>query len=275
MQRRGLALGAVAMLLPASLAALGPAHPQDPPAATAAHAAADPADAPNPADPVDAPDAAPVRIMPLGDSITGSPGCWRALLWRRLPARRVDFVGTRPARPCGFAHDGRHEGHSGYLATDVAARGLLPGWLSATDPDVVMMHLGTNDVWRHRSAAAILAAFTTLVGQMRAANPRMTILVAQVLPMDPAGCAGCARRVAALNAAVPGWAAALSTPRSPIAVVDQWTGFDTAADTSDGVHPNRAGDRKIAARWYPALLAALSRPPSPPGRTSRPGPPSD
>src|SRR4051812_34204913 len=26
----------------------------------------------------------PVRIMPLGDSITGSPGCWRALLWNRL-----------------------------------------------------------------------------------------------------------------------------------------------------------------------------------------------
>ncbi|MCO6716812.1 cellulose-binding protein, partial [Streptomyces sp. CHB19.2] len=30
-----------------------------------------------------APYATPVRVMPLGDSITGSPGCWRALLWNR------------------------------------------------------------------------------------------------------------------------------------------------------------------------------------------------
>src|SRR5688572_20982217 len=28
--------------------------------------------------------AAPARIMALGDSITGSPGCWRALLWKHL-----------------------------------------------------------------------------------------------------------------------------------------------------------------------------------------------
>ncbi len=28
--------------------------------------------------------ATPVRIMPLGDSITGSPGCWRSLLWNQL-----------------------------------------------------------------------------------------------------------------------------------------------------------------------------------------------
>jgi len=26
----------------------------------------------------------PVKIMPLGDSITSSPGCWRALLWTNL-----------------------------------------------------------------------------------------------------------------------------------------------------------------------------------------------
>ncbi|ROP27770.1 SGNH/GDSL hydrolase family protein [Couchioplanes caeruleus] len=264
MQRRRLALGAAALLLPPALmVTLGrepaPGLPS-PPAARAG--------TPPPA----TPPRVPVRVMALGDSITGSPGCWRALLWRRLPG--VDFVGTRSARRCGFAHDGRNEGHSGFLATDVAARELLPDWLSATHPDVVMMHLGTNDVWRNRPVAAILTAFTTLVAQMRASNPRMRILVAQILPMDPAGCGACGRRVAALNAAVPGWAASLATAGSPITVVDQWSGFDTATDTPDGVHPNRAGDRKIAVRWYPALLAAVSRPPARPARTSRPGPPS-
>jgi hypothetical protein len=62
----------------------------------------------------------PVKIMALGDSITGSPGCWRALLWQMLPAAEVDFVGTLPPQGCGFPYDGENEGHGGYLATNVA-----------------------------------------------------------------------------------------------------------------------------------------------------------
>lgn len=201
-----------------------------------------------------------VRVMPLGDSITGSPGCWRALLWQQLQQAghtEVDFVGTLPAQGCGFTYDGDNEGHGGYLATNIANQGLLPGWLAATDPDVVLMHLGTNDVWSSLPPATILASFTTLVAQMRASNPAMKILVAQILPMNPSNCAECAQRVTAFNAAIPAWAAGITTAASPVTVVDQWTGFDTAIDTADGVHPDDSGNVKIAARWYPALTAAL------------------
>ncbi|SMQ14318.1 hypothetical protein SAMN06272771_0612 [Streptomyces sp. Ag82_O1-12] len=47
--------------------------------------------------------AAPVRIMPLGDSITGSPGCWRSVLWTRLRSAghsNIDFVGTLSQQGC-------------------------------------------------------------------------------------------------------------------------------------------------------------------------------
>nr|BFE71739.1 hypothetical protein GCM10020092_050400 [Actinoplanes digitatis] len=199
--------------------------------------------------------------MPLGDSITGSPGCWRALLWQRLQQAgltRVDFVGTLPAQGCGFTYDGENEGHGGFLATNVADQNQLPGWLAATDPDVVMMHFGTNDVWNNRSPATILAAFTKLVGQMRASNPAMKILVAQILPMAPSNCADCGQRVINFNAAIPAWAASTSTAASPVTVVDQWTGFNTATDTPDGVHPNDSGNQKISNRWYPALSAVVS-----------------
>ncbi|WP_045745589.1 cellulose binding domain-containing protein [Actinoplanes rectilineatus] len=198
-----------------------------------------------------------VKIMPLGDSITGSPGCWRALLWQKLPADEVDFVGTLPGQGCGFDYDGENEGHGGYLATNVASQNLLPGWLAATDPDVVLMHFGTNDAWSNLSTSTILAAYTTLVQQMRATNPAMKIIVAQIIPLNPSTCTDCGQRVVALNAAIPAWAASLTTTASPITVVDQWTGFDTTTDTYDGVHPNDAGNVKIADRWYPALAAAL------------------
>jgi lysophospholipase L1-like esterase len=204
---------------------------------------------------------AQTRIMPLGDSITGSPGCWRALLWNRLQTAgftSIDFVGTLPPQGCGVAHDGDNEGHGGILATNMANQNQLVPWLAATRPDVVMMHLGTNDVWSALAPAVILTAFSKLVDQMRAQNPTMKILVAQIIPMNPSNCPACAQRVVAFNAAIPAWAAGKSTAQSPITVVDQFTGFNDATDTGDGVHPNAAGNQKISDRWFPALSAVLS-----------------
>ncbi|KAK3687707.1 SGNH hydrolase-type esterase domain-containing protein [Podospora appendiculata] len=201
-----------------------------------------------------------VRIMPLGDSITGSPGCWRALLWRKLQAAKITntkFVGTLPAQGCGFTYDGANEGHGGYLATGIVAKKQLSDWLAQTHPDVVMMHLGTNDVWNNQSPEAILAAFGTLVDWMRASKADVKILVAQIIPMSPPNCAQCAARVVALNAAIPAWAAGKNTTLSPLVVVDCWTGFDAVKDTRDGVHPNDSGNLKLADAWFGPLVRAI------------------
>lgn len=201
------------------------------------------------------------RIMPLGDSITGSPGCWRAYLWQKLELAGytgLDFVGTLGPQGCAVSHDGDNEGHGGILATNMANLGQLDPWLDATNPEIVLMHLGTNDAWSGRSPSAILAAFTSLIESMRQNNSSVTVLVAQIIPMDPAGsCAQCDVRVIALNQAIPAWAATLSTSASPIIVVDQWTDFDAVADTNDGVHPNAIGDQKMAAVWFDALVNVL------------------
>jgi lysophospholipase L1-like esterase len=230
--------------------------------------------------------AAPVRIMPLGDSITAGPGCWRALLWNHLQTTgftNIDFVGSVPDGGCnfGFSYDGDNEGHGGFAATGIADQNQLPPWLDAAKPDIVLMHLGTNDMWGgFIPTASVLAAYTKLVGQMRTSNPNMKIIVAQLIPMNPSGCPTCAASVVGLNGAIPGWAAGLTTAQSPIVVVDQWTGFDTVADTNgDGVHPNDSGFRKMADRWYPPLAQVLNGviPPLPsasatPSRSASPSP---
>jgi hypothetical protein len=207
--------------------------------------------------------ATPVRIMPLGDSITGSPGCWRALLWNRLQSSgytNIDFVGTQSGQSCGVPYDSDGEGHGGYLVTNVAGQGLLPGWLSSTRPDIVLMHFGTNDVWNNISASSVLAAYGTLVDQMRASNPRMKIVVAKIIPLAPTqySCPECPARVVALNNAIPAWASGKSTSASPITVVDQWSGFNSGSDTVDGVHPNDSGNAKMSNRWYSALTPLLT-----------------
>lgn len=211
--------------------------------------------------------ATPVKVMTLGDSITAAPGCWRAIMWDRLQDNgytNVDMVGTQSGDGCGFPYDSNHEGHSGFTATGIANQNQLPPWLSATTPDIVLMHLGTNDVWNGTiTTAAILTAYSKLVDQMRASNPNMKILVAQIIPMNPTGCGTCGQRVVELNNAIPGWASGKTTTASPIRVVDLWTGFSTATDTFDGVHPVTSGFQKMSDDWYPALTAALGSPPPP------------
>jgi lysophospholipase L1-like esterase len=215
-----------------------------------------------------------LRLMPLGDSTTGSV-CWRAMLWQMLNqggfTGRFDFVGSRHNDAgCGVTgYDLDNEGHPSVLVTnfivdadDLVAGIQTPQALLGQNPaDVVLLHFATNDVWNNVAPATILSAYSTVLSALRAANPRVTILVAQLiqlLPVNTATCTTCAcptcdTRMIALNAQIPGWAAANSTATSPIIVVDQHTGFDATTDTVDGVHPNAAGSAKIAARWYSAL----------------------
>lgn len=79
--------------------------------------------------------------------------------------------------------------------------------------------------------------------------------VAQIIPLNPAGCNDCDQRVVAFNKEIPTWAASLSTTQSPIKVVDQYSGWVSSTDTYDGVHPNENGNVKMAARWFQPLLA--------------------
>lgn len=112
------------------------------------------------------------------------------MLWRKLQdagVTNIDFVGTLPSQGCGFTYDGENEGHGGYLATNIAKQNQLVGWLDKTKPDVVMMHLGTNDVWNNLSPTEILAAFGILVKQMRESKPSMKILVSLLLTTRSAG----------------------------------------------------------------------------------------
>jgi hypothetical protein len=111
-------------------------------------------------------------------------------------AKEVKFVGTLPGQGCGFDYDGANEGHGGFQATNIAKANQLVDWLQRTKPDVVMMHLGTNDAvcenpvpscsaqstddrhqWNGKSAKDIIDAFSKLLDQMRDSKSTMKLLV--------------------------------------------------------------------------------------------------
>ncbi|KAK4183899.1 SGNH hydrolase [Podospora australis] len=202
---------------------------------------------------------ATLRYMPFGDSITEII-CWRSKLWNKLQTTEwssVDFVGSgKTENNCrDTKYDRDNEGHSGFLAINIANQKQLVGWLQRNPADVITMHLGTNDiVQQNKNVNDIIAAFTTLVQQMRDHNPRMKIVVAQIIPL---GLGNFNTKVQQLNAAIPTWAAQQNKTESPIWVVDQYTGFSGSGDNRDGVHPNDAGDTKMMNKWYPAIIKAF------------------
>lgn len=208
------------------------------------------------------------RITPLGDSITGST-CGPQLLSKALidhGKTNFSFVGSNlNNQSCSGAANVQTEGHGGYLVTDLVGSGThaaeLPKWCESNKSDLVLMQFGTNDVWNDRAPSAILAAYSTVLDDLRAANPNVIVLVAQITPLNPSDCSACEARVVALNAQIPAWASSKSSAASPVLVVDLHSAFSAASYTanstytSDGVHPNAAGSQLIANKWYEALVA--------------------
>jgi hypothetical protein len=195
------------------------------------------------------------RVMAVGDSITEGGKTFSVYRPRlaemvRAEGHAVEFVGTRgePAL--------RHEGYGGknieFLARTVPAH-------FARDPaDIVLLHAGHNHTIEEKPVPAMIAATAELVAALRAANPRVVILVAQVIP------AGKLPKYAYLpefNAELARLVARLNAPGQPVVRVDQAAGFDWRTDTiADHVHPNEAGADKMARRWLEALRPWLRSP---------------
>jgi lysophospholipase L1-like esterase len=203
---------------------------------------------------VAAADQVAVKIMPLGDSITQgntSQDSYRRPLWHKLvdAGYHVDFVGSEKTNFTGHAahadFDEDNEGHYGWTIDGVLEK--LDGWLGQNNPDIVLLHLGTNG---KESAADKLAGLEKVVGLLRKHNPKVIVLMAQLITGGE------------INQGIPPLAKKLSTPASPVIVVDQASGWEWEAgkDTVDGCHPNERGEEKMAVRWFEALTKILPKP---------------
>ena len=202
----------------------------------------------------------PIRVMPIGDSITEGQNGWntyRYYLWTIIQANglTVDFVGSRNGVLGGNApnpdFDQDHEGHFSWRTDELLDYGFEI-WSVQYPCDVAMIHLGTNDMREGRSVGQTLANFTRIIELLRAANPKVVVLLAQIIPSSRNNA-----EIEALNAAIPGYTQMVSTEESPVIPVDHHTGFSKSADLRDGVHPNDRGEQKMAGVWFNALAPYL------------------
>lgn len=205
---------------------------------------------------------APVRIMPVGDSVTETNAgyaSWRYWLWQDLRDLDydVDFVGSQNGvfggPPLYPDFDADHEAHSGWQTAEMAA--AVAGFAAVEDPAIALVHMGNTDLVHAVPVTSALLNLGTIAEQLRAVNPAIAIVVAQIVPTTD-GVQSLAT-VPIYNANVPALAAALDRPASRVFVVDQYTGFDPALDSYDGFHPSQSGEQKISARWQQPLLPIL------------------
>jgi acetyl esterase/lipase len=201
----------------------------------------------------------PIRVLCIGDSTTeGGPrsGDWRFSLWERLLAGGwfIEYGGSRTSEARTGAM--RHEGYGGKNVQFLAAQ--MEQAFPSPAPDIVLLHAGHNNDAAADPVPDMLAATERIILRARAANPRVIVLLAQVIPSFKLPKYS---YIPAFNAALPVLAARLSTTESPVHIVDQATGFDPAVDTLDDlVHPNASGREKIVQVWFDALGKVLPRP---------------
>ena len=202
------------------------------------------------------------RLMPLGDSITQADSqhdSYRRPLWQKLKSSGfdIDFVGSQSAHHRGLPpnqdFDMDHEGHWGWRADEVLDR--VGEWADAELPDIVLVHLGTNDVLQSQSTGSTIDEIGQIIDRIRTAKPGVTIFLAQLIPVDNAGRNTAIR---SLNEEIRTLAESKNSEHSPIRVVDQFSGFDPKLDTYDGLHPNSGGEDKMAQNWFSALEEILT-----------------
>lgn len=225
------------------------------------------------------PSTAQFKIMCLGNSITQGnlehPG-YKYRLWQKLVDAGVDFefVGSHDVNNGGTpavkgevrngkVFTNRNEGHWGWRTDEIlngedggSSTNNLSVWLQSYTPDIVLMHLGTNDVFQQQSISSTLDELRTVAAQLRSKNPNVVILMAKLIPAyDQVAGPDIAASIEELNTYLPSLAEELHTTASPVVLVDQYTNFNatTGADTWDGIHPNGSGEEKMATIWYNAM----------------------
>jgi hypothetical protein len=231
-------------------------------------------------------------ILPLGDSITYgysdkavlSAG-YRSRLYTDLvnAGRSFQYVGSMKEDKSAMlkaAGEGFHEGHGGFRTDQILGNltGVVDGtdvssnngghWLDGTgsrpavNPNIILLHVGTNDFLQRKSVAYAAGNLDQIVAKLTSLRPNAKLFVSNIIPMADAtqNASVIAYNKQIKDVIVPKYKAL----GKKVYFVDQYKNFVDAAGkvvTSafpDKVHPTRAGYDKIGDTWSKAILAATN-----------------
>ena len=205
----------------------------------------------------------PIKIMPLGDSITVGAGStnnngYRKPLYQALTSanRNFDFVGSQTN---GDFPDPDHEGHGGETASWLNQRlaGPIEYWLSTYQPKIILYHIGTNDLRPGDDVAAYAQDANETLEIVYDFDPNITVILAKIiLTRDDATVNA---RIHNYNLLLEDIAQDWADAGYSIVVVDMEHALDynDTNDMADELHPNDTGHAKMADVWLNALVGYL------------------
>lgn len=223
-------------------------------------------------------------ILCLGNSITNGTNkynSYRRALWQRLHTGNYnfDFIGSWDKHHMGGDvpdpdFDMDHEGHSGWRFDDIfnppswdSAGGNINSWLQSYKPDIVLVELGTNDVFQCRTVKDMIGDLQKLTGLLRQTNSSVKIFLAQIPPLGKEWstkklCGDSTdydQAIHNLNKAFVEFAKMNSIRKSPVIIVDQYSGVNTDTEMYDDIHPNEVGEKRMAEKWFNAIRQYLNK----------------
>jgi len=171
----------------------------------------------------------------------------------------VDFVGSQTdGSPEDF--DPNHEGHRGWRADQI--RDSITGWLNSTPTDVILLHIGTNDISNNQGATGTdveIGQILDLIDDWEAVNNEVWVILARIINRNDwrSGI------TTTLNGLIQTRADTRIAAGDSIVVVDMQSALSYPGDLADIVHPNDTGYGKMAGVWLAALEDLLVLPPDP------------
>ena len=206
-----------------------------------------------------------VAVMPLGDSITHGYGSATMVGYRRPLSQslaaagyRLNFVGSRAAG-AWLDFDRDNEGHPGVDA--LFLRDRVDDFLSRNRPDVILLHIGTNGLWK--PAEVVAADADQLLEAIYTHDSDTLVVLARII--NRTGPPELVARTTRYNELLQAIADRRIAAGDPLVVVDMeraltYTAPDsvTLVDMADRLHPNDAGYDKMAAVWRAALQPILA-----------------
>jgi len=200
----------------------------------------------------------PCRILPVGDSITfgiNEEGSYRIELFHKalMAQQKITYTGTLQNGPTtvdGVTFPQSFEATNGITIYGISNQITTNKTLSMPS-DIIIVHIGTNDMYMNTSTASPAMAPTqlgNLLDKLIAGMPNALIVVCKIIPLSLATSA-----VNTFNAAIPGVVQTRVAAGKHVIVVDLNTGFPSGDISSDNVHPNVAGYAWMGDRLYDAI----------------------
>ena len=207
-------------------------------------------------------------IMPLGDSITRGYGesdesgmlynSYRKPLYEAMQGEGydIDFVGLQQD---GLFEDQDHESFGGRTADDLA--GNMYQWLESNPPDIILLHIGTNDITGHQSPAEIVGEVEEILDEIDRYHAEIMVLVAQIINVrEDDGSDFYRDSTAEYNLLLADMVESRMNAGDKLVLVNAEAALDYSGGSSDFFdmrHPSEIGYQKIADTWYLPLIDVL------------------